>query len=80
MAGRNVVDSRTAVATTSSPPMPTDRVSMSGVVMSAPNPTTTIRPDVMTAEPAVRMVRIAASTGESPRFSSSRKRVTMSSE
>ena len=80
IAGRNVVASSTAVATTSSPPTPTDRVSTSGVVRSPANPTTTVSPDVTTAAPAVCTVRTAASSGESPRFSSSRNRVTTSSE
>ena len=79
-AGKNVVASRTATATTISPPTPTERVSVSGVRISAANPTTTVSPEVTTAEPAVWIVRIAASPGDRPRFSSSRKRVTMSSE
>ncbi len=79
-AGRNVVASSTAMPTTSRPPMPTDRVSVMGVVVSAAKPTTTVIPDVTTAEPAVSIVRIAASTGDRPRFISSRNRVTMSSE
>src|SRR3989442_5137453 len=69
-AGRNVVASRTATSTTNSPPTPTDRVSESGVVSSAAKPTTTVNPDVITADPAVSTVRPAAPTGESPRFSS----------
>ena len=60
--------------------MPTERVSESGVNTRAANPTTTVNPDVMTADPAVSTVRTAASAGERPRFSSSRKRVTMRSE
>src|SRR2546430_4171468 len=44
-AGRNVVASRTATATTNSPPTPTERVSESGVVTRAANPTTTGSPD-----------------------------------
>ena len=79
-AGRNVVASSTATATTSSPPTPTERVSESGVVTSAAKPTTTVSPDVTTAEPAVSTVRSAASAGARPRFSSSRKRVTMRRE
>src|SRR3989475_10598360 len=79
-AGRNVVASSTATNTTNSPPTPTDRVSESGVVSSAAKPTTTVNPDVITADPAVSTVRTAASTGESPRFSSSRNRVTTSNE
>jgi len=79
-AGRNVVASRTATATTNSPPTPTERVSESGVVTSAANPTTTVSPDVTTAEPAVSTVRMAASAAERPRLSSSRNRVTMRSE
>src|SRR2546425_11484482 len=79
-AGRNVVASRTATSTTNSPPTPTDRVSESGVVSSAAKPTTTVNPDVITADPAVSPVRTAASTGESPRFSSSPNRVTTSNE
>ncbi len=70
----------TELATTSRPPIPTERVSVIGVVVRAANPTTTVMPDVMTAEPAVSIVRIAASTGDRPRFISSRKRVTMRSE
>ena len=81
VAGRNVVASSTATATTSIPPVPTDRVSVIGVVTTRPRkPTMTVMPDVTTADPAVSMVRAAASTGVRPRFSSSRKRVTMSSE
>ena len=72
--------SSTAASTTSSPPTPTDRVSDSGVITKAAKPTTTVIPEVTTADPAVSMVRTAASTGDSPRFSSSRKRVTMRSE
>ena len=68
------------MSTTSNPPTPTDRVSDSGVHTSAAKPTTTVIPDVITADPAVSIVRTAASTGDSPRFSSSRNRVTMSSE
>ncbi len=74
------MESRTATATTSSPPTPTERVSESGVVTSAANPTTTVSPEVITAEPAVSTVRMAASAGERPRLSSSRNRVTMRSE
>ncbi len=80
-AGRNVVESSTATATTSSPPVPTERVSVIDVVITKPrNPTSTVSPEVMTAEPAVSIVRTAASVGMSPRFSSSRNRVTMNSE
>src|SRR2546427_12739606 len=79
-AGRNVVANSTATNTTNSPPTPTERVSESGVVRSAANPTTTVKPDVITADPAVSTVRTAASTGESPRFSSPRNRVTTSHE
>ena len=79
-AGSSVTESSTADATTMSPPMPTLRVSTSGVKISAPNPTTTVRPDVMTAPPAVRMVFTAASRRDDPRLISSRKRVTMRSE
>src|SRR5438309_1190741 len=56
-AGRNVVASSTAVSTTSSPPTPTDRVSDSGVHTSAAKPTTTVIPDVITADPAVSIER-----------------------
>ena len=52
-AGKNVVASSTATPTTTSPPTPTDRVSVSGVRISAANPTTTVTPEVTTAEPAV---------------------------
>ena len=79
-AGKKVVASNTATATTISPPTPTERVSVSGVRISAAKPTTTVSPEVTTAEPAVWMVRTAASAGDRPRFSSSRNRVTMSSE
>jgi hypothetical protein len=79
-AGRSVIESSTAMATTMSPPRPTLRVSISGVKSSAPNPTTTVSPDVMTALPAVVIVLTAASCRRSPRPSSSRKRVTTSSE
>ena len=41
--------------------MPTLRVSVRGVMSSAANPTITVSPDVMTAEPAVCMVFLAAS-------------------
>src|SRR5881397_150772 len=51
-AGRNVVASSTATATTSSPPTPTERVSDNGVVTSAAKPTTTVSPDVITIETA----------------------------
>ena len=60
--------------------MPTLRVSISGVNSSAPNPTTTVRPDVITAEPAVTIVFTAASRRLSPWRSSSRNRVTTSRE
>ena len=80
VAGRNVVASSTATSTTSRPPTPTERVSESGVVRRAENPTTTVSPEVITADPAVSMVRMAASAGESPRLSSSRNRVTMRRE
>ena len=75
------MERRTATATTRSPPVPTERVSVIGVVSTSPrNPTITVRPDVTTAAPAVSIVRTAASVGWSPRFSSSRNRVTMNSE
>ena len=60
--------------------MPTLRVSISGVRSSAPKPTTTVSPEVMTALPAVTIVFTAASRRRRPRPSSSRKRVTTSSE
>ncbi len=78
--GRSVVESSTAAATTTRPPSPTLRVSISGVKSSAPNPTTTVSPDVTTAAPAVSMVLTAASRRRCPRRNSSRKRVTISSE
>ena len=70
----------TATDTTSSPPIPTDRVSMMGVSRRVANPTITVRPLVMTARPAVSMVFTAASLALFPRFISSRNRVTMNSE
>src|SRR2546430_17310151 len=79
-AGRNVVASRTATATTNSPPTPTERVSESGVATRAANPTTTVSPDVITAEPAVSTVRMAAAAGDGPRVDSSRDRATMRSD
>ena len=75
-----MIESSTATATTMSPPMPTLRVSISGVKSSAPNPTTTVSPEVITADPAVTIVLTAASCRRSPRPSSSRNRVTTSSE
>ncbi len=60
--------------------MPTLRVSISGVRSRAPKPTTTVSPDVMTARPAVASVFAAATRRRDPRASSSRKRVTISSE
>ena len=60
--------------------MPTLRVSISGVSSSAPNPTTTVSPDVITARPAVASVFAAAICRRAPRASSSRNRVTTSSE
>ena len=59
-AGRSVIESSTATATTMSPPMPTLRVSISGVSSSAPKPTTTVSPEVITARPAVARVLAAA--------------------
>jgi hypothetical protein len=47
---------------------------------SAANPTATVSPLVNTALPAVAIVRAAASRATSPRFSSSRNRVTMRRE
>ena len=52
-AGKNVVASSTATPTTTNPPTPTERVSVSGVRIRAAKPTTTVTPDVTTAEPAV---------------------------
>jgi hypothetical protein len=75
-----VTDRSTATATTMRPPSPTLRVSIAGVRRRAPNPTTTVSPDVITASPAVTIVAIAASRRGSPRPSSSRNRVTTSSE
>ncbi len=68
------------VPTTRSPPVPTERVSCSGTTSSAASPTITVAPDVITACPAVRIVAIAASCGALPLCSSSRNRVTISSE
>ena len=79
-AGRRVTESSTATATTMRPPIPTLRVSIIGVNRRAPNPTTTVRPDVMTAVPAVIIVLTAASCRRRPWRSSSRNRVTTSSE
>ena len=79
-AGSRVIESSTATATTMSPPMPTLRVSISGVRSRAPKPTTTVSPDVITARPAVASVLTAATRRRDPRASSSRKRVTISSE
>jgi hypothetical protein len=75
-----VVESNTATLTTTSPPIPTLRVSTSGVSRRAAKPTTTVMPDVSTAAPAVLSVRRAASRRRSPRFNSSRNRVTIRSE
>ena len=52
-AGRNVTESKTATATTIVPPMPTERVSVVGMIKSDAKPTTTVRPLVTTARPAV---------------------------
>jgi hypothetical protein len=60
--------------------MPTLRVSISGVSRSAPKPTTTVSPEVMTARPAVTIALTAACRRRSPRPSSSRNRVTTSRE
>ncbi len=79
-AGRKVTHISTATATTTRPPIPMLRVSTSGVINSAPKPTATVVPEVMTATPAVLRVRSAASLRRSPRVSSSRKRVTTSRE
>ncbi len=79
-AGSRVVDRSTAIATTTNPAIPTLRVSVSGISSSAAKPTTTVAPEVITALPAVRKVRTAASWARSPALSSSRKRVTTSSE
>ena len=49
-----MIESSTATATTMSPPIPTLRVSIRGVKSRAPNPTTTVSPDVITARPAVQ--------------------------
>jgi hypothetical protein len=79
-AGRRVIESITATATTMSPPIPTLRVSISGVSSSAPNPTNTVSPEVITARPAVARVLTAAICRRAPRASSSRNRVTTRSE
>ena len=79
-AGRSVTESRTATATTTRPLSPMLRVSTIGGMRSAANPTSTVAPDVMTAVPAVTRVRRAASCRRAPRLSSSRNRVTISSE
>ncbi len=60
-AGRSVVESSTATATTTRPLSPMLRVSTIGGMSSAANPTSTVRPEVMTAVPAVARVRRAAS-------------------
>ena len=56
------------------------RVSTIGGISNAANPTSTVAPEVMTAMPAVASVRRAASWRRAPRLSSSRNRVTISSE
>ena len=74
------MESSTATATTISPPSPTLRVSISGVSSSAPNPTTTVSPEVITARPRSTSVLTAAIRRRQPAASSSRNRVTTSSE
>ena len=80
LAGRSVTASATATVTTNKPPIPTDLVSMIGVISRVANPTITVSPLVTTARPAVNIVLVAASFGLWPRFISSRNLVTISSE
>jgi hypothetical protein len=80
VAGSRVTASSTMTATTTIPASPTLRVSTSGVSSRAANPMTTVPPEVTTARPAVASMRCTAAPGSPERASSSRKRVTISSE
>ena len=60
--------------------MPSERMNGTGITTSSDRPTATLAPENSAARPAVAIVRTIASSTESVRASSSRKRKTTSSE
>jgi hypothetical protein len=60
--------------------MPSERTKGTGMKTSNASPSVTVAPEKRTERPAVAIVRTTASSMESPRSSSSRKRYTTSSE
>ena len=80
IAGTRVVAASTAITVTTVPPIPIERSIMNSNIVSDDSPIITARPEKSTARPAVAMVTATASSGPSPRASSSRKRLTKNSE
>ena len=79
-AGNKVIAASTAIKTTRTPPMPTERNILMRKKMRPRRPIETVRPEKVTARPAVATVTATASSTLRPRVSSSRKRLTMKSE
>ena len=79
-AGISVKDASTEAATTIMPPRPIDQSTLRRASNSAPKPIITVPPEIRVATPAVPAVVETASSTEAPARSSSRKRLTTSSE
>ena len=79
-AGNKVIAASTAIKTTSTPPMPTERNIVIRKKTRPRRPIDTVRPEKVTARPAVAMVMATASSTLRPWVSSSRKRLTINSE
>ena len=73
-AGWSVSAAAIEASGTRTPPTPIERMNGTGMKRSTASPIATASPEKTTARPAVSIVRTTASSVESPRSSSSRKR------
>src|SRR2546429_135008 len=80
ISGRRVIAAKTASMTTSTPPIPTERSMMIRKKMRPIRPIVTVKPENVTARPAVAIEIATASSTLRPRANSSRKRLTINSE
>jgi hypothetical protein len=78
-AGSSVIDRRTATVTTSSPPTAIERISLTGIIMSATKPMATVAPERIIVWPAVSAARAADVDESSPAARPSRNLPTTSS-
>ena len=79
-AGVSVIDESTQTSGMSSPPSPIERMNGSGMSSMLTRPIATVVPETITDRPACCIVSTSASSTESPRSISSRKRKIINSE